>query len=254
MNKIMGVVIFAGVVLTGCSPLVPSSDQVGSEKPHKENDQIVQNEIKQPEAQVADIANSEISDGEATFVADVWADNWFALYVNGQKVGEDSVPITTERSFNKETISFSAERPLTIAIEAKDFKENDTGLEYINTNRQQMGDGGVIMQIKDSSGKVVATTGEGWKSLVTHKAPLNKECEKSNNPENNCKFEVVDTPNDWWTIGYDDTSWVTASIHKADDVEPKIGYDDVAWDQSAKFIWGSDLEQDNTVLLRSVIQ
>jgi hypothetical protein len=35
-----------------------------------------------------------------TFQAEVWADNWFALYVNGKKVGEDSVPITTEKSFN----------------------------------------------------------------------------------------------------------------------------------------------------------
>ena len=28
-----------------------------------------------------------------TFQAEVWADNWFALYVNGKKVGEDSIPI-----------------------------------------------------------------------------------------------------------------------------------------------------------------
>ena len=33
------------------------------------------------------------------FQAEIWADNWFALYVNGKKVGEDSVPITTEKSF-----------------------------------------------------------------------------------------------------------------------------------------------------------
>ena len=39
-----------------------------------------------------------------SFLAEVWADNWFALYVNGKKVGEDSVPITTERSFNSEKI------------------------------------------------------------------------------------------------------------------------------------------------------
>jgi len=38
----------------------------------------------------------------ATFQAEIWVDNWFALYINGKKVGEDSVPITTERSFNSE--------------------------------------------------------------------------------------------------------------------------------------------------------
>ena len=43
-----------------------------------------------------------------TFQAEVWVDNWFALYINGKKVGEDSVPITTERSFNSEKIKFTA--------------------------------------------------------------------------------------------------------------------------------------------------
>ena len=73
------------------------------------------------------------------FVAEVWADNWFALYVNGQLVGKDSTPITTERSFNAETITFTAAYPLTIGIEAKDFKETDSGLEYIGERNQQMG-------------------------------------------------------------------------------------------------------------------
>ena len=50
--------------------------------------------------------------GTSEFVAEVWADNWFALYVNGELVGEDSTPITTERSFNAETITFTATYPL----------------------------------------------------------------------------------------------------------------------------------------------
>ena len=62
--------------------------------------------------------DTERTFGSASFRADVWADNWFALYVNGELVGEDSVPITTERSFNAETITFDATYPLTIAIEA----------------------------------------------------------------------------------------------------------------------------------------
>ena len=81
--------------------------------------------------------------------AEIWVDNWFEMYVNGEKVIEDSVPITTEKSFNSETVTFTAEFPAQIAIQAKDFKENDTGLEYIGTDRQQMGDGGMIFQIKD---------------------------------------------------------------------------------------------------------
>ena len=31
-----------------------------------------------------------------TFSADVWADNWFEMRINGVQVAQDSVPITTE--------------------------------------------------------------------------------------------------------------------------------------------------------------
>lgn len=78
------------------------------------------------------------------FLADVWADNWFAFHVNGVAVAEDSVPITTERSFNAECFSFEVERPFVFGFVANDFKEDDTGPEYIGSRRQQMGDGGVI--------------------------------------------------------------------------------------------------------------
>ena len=99
-----------------------------------------------------------------SITADVWADNWFAFQVNGETVAEDSVPITTERSFNAESFSFEAERPFTIGLIAKDFKENDSGLEYIGTNRQQMGDGGVILQVKDTKVEAEAVL----TALVTH--------------------------------------------------------------------------------------
>ena len=88
--------------------------------------------------------------GSGRYRADVWADNWFALYSGMSLVGEDSVPITTERSFNAEVIFFDAELPLTLNLVAKDFKENDTGLEYIGKPNQQVGDGGVILQVTDT--------------------------------------------------------------------------------------------------------
>ncbi|PYC47694.1 hypothetical protein DI396_09705 [Litorivita pollutaquae] len=68
-----------------------------------------------------------------TYDVDVWADNWFEMRLNGTQVVEDSVPITTERSFNAENFSFEAEPPFVIGLVAKDFKQNDTGLEYIGT-------------------------------------------------------------------------------------------------------------------------
>ena len=187
----------------------------------------------------------------STFKAEVWADNWFAMSVNGTKVGEDSVPITTERSFNAETFTFRASYPLTIAIEAKDFKETDSGIEYIGQGRQQMGDGGLIAQITDTStGKVVAVTNENWKTLVIHRAPLNTSCEKDPDPDTTCQFESVDAPAKWTNAAFDDRAWTKATVWSASEVKPKDGYNKVSWNRSAKLVWGTDLKVDNTVLLR----
>lgn len=189
-----------------------------------------------------------------TFTADVWADNWFAMYVNGELAAEDSVSIDTERSFNKESFTFEASYPMTIAIEAKDFKETDSGLEYIGDNNQQMGDGGVIAQIKNESGDVIAATDNNWASLVVHEAPLDKSCEKSSNPEADCEFKISETPNSWFAIDFDDSDWSAAGAYTEAEVDPKFGYDEVVWDGSAQLIWGDDLETNNTVLLRTTIE
>ncbi len=170
-------------------------------------------------------------------------------------MGEDAVPITTERSFNAETISFRASYPLTIAVVAKDFKENDTGLEYIGTDRQQMGDGGFIAQIKeDVSGEVVVVTNAEWRGLVIHKAPTNKDCENSTAPTQDCNSEISQEPGDWKTDSFDDSRWSGADVYTASQVGAKDGYDTVAWDPSAALIWTSDLHADNTVLWRTVAQ
>ena len=62
---------------------------------------------------------------------------------------EDSTPITTEPSFNAEAFVFNAEYPLQLNFVAKDYKADDTGLEYIGRSNQQMGDGGLIAQFTD---------------------------------------------------------------------------------------------------------
>ena len=43
----------------------------------------------------------DTSDGTVTIHGDVWADNWFALYVGDRLLIEDSVSITTERSLQR---------------------------------------------------------------------------------------------------------------------------------------------------------
>lgn len=192
-----------------------------------------------------------------TYSADVWADNWFEMRIDGEQVAEDSVSITTERSFNAESFSFDAKPPFVIGLVAKDFKENDTGLEYIGSRRQQMGDGGVIVQIKNAAGDTVAVSNEGWQCLVTHTAPLNKSCENESSPvagDGVCGFEEVDVPDGWDTAEFDASGWSDASVFSEAEVGPKDGYDKITWDQSAKLIWGPDLEQSNTVLCRLTVE
>jgi hypothetical protein len=197
---------------------------------------------------------SEVAAGSPSFTAEVWADNWFALYVNGELVGEDSVPITTERSFNAETFTFQAEYPLTIAIEAKDFKETDSGIEYIGQPNQQMGDGGLIVQITDqATGEIIAATDDQWAALVVHRAPVNTGCEKDQDPDATCEFESIEAPADWASVGFDESLWSAATEWSEGDVGPKDGYDEISWNSAARLIWGSDLEVDNTILLRRTV-
>jgi len=192
-----------------------------------------------------------------TFKIEVWSDNWFALYLGDTLLLEDSVPITAERSFNAETHTFEAEYPLQLNLIAKDFKENDTGLEYIGTRRQQMGDGGIIAQITDvNTGKVVAVTNRNWKAPVIHKAPLDAGCAGSSSPVAGvgpCGFESQPEPEKWKSTNFSDKAWVSATEHSVRAVRPKDGYGRIKWDAPARIIWGPDLEKDNTILLRYTV-
>ncbi|MEM9465753.1 MAG: PEBP family protein [Actinomycetota bacterium] len=204
------------------------------------------------EALSATDADTDEPAGETvTVLAEVWADNWFSLNVNGEFVGEDSVPITTERSFNAETFTFEATLPMTIAIEAKDFKETDSGIEYIGEPNQQMGDGGIIAQFTNAAtGEVIAVTDGTWTILPVHQAPLDKGCESAADPDTECEWLIIDTPADWTAVDFDDTAWASATEWTEADVSPKDGYDQIGWVVDAALIWGTDLEIDNTVLLR----
>ncbi|MEP2642030.1 PEBP family protein [Roseobacter sp.] len=203
------------------------------------------------------LASSAVPIYAEPFSADVWADNWFEMRIDGTQVAQDSVPITTERSFNAESFTFEATRPFVVGLVAKDFKENDTGLEYIGSRRQQMGDGGVILQIRDQAGALAAVSNAGWQCLVIHSAPLDKSCEGSSNPvagEGACTFEASEEPDGWDQAGFDASDWPQAAVYSERDVGPKDGYDDITWAHNAELIWGPDLEQSNTVLCRLMVE
>jgi len=200
-----------------------------------------------------------VSDGNPiTFQLEAWADNWFAAYLGEELIVEDSVSITTERSFNAETAVFEGSYPLTLNFILKDFKENDTGLEYIGEGKQQMGDGGFIMQLTDlNTGDVVAVSNAEWACTVIHDAPLDKSCENAANPVAGtapCTFTDLGEPDGWMAVDYDDSSWTATTIHSASTVSPKGGYDQIRWNQNAELIWGPDLETNNTILCRVTVE
>jgi hypothetical protein len=182
---------------------------------------------------------------------EAWADNWFALSANGKWVAEDAVPITTEKSFNSEAFSFQASYPLTLAVVLKDFKQDDSGLEYIGTPKQQIGDGGFKMQLRDAqTGKALAWTDATWRCKAIHRAPLDATCVDDPEPLQTCGFVSEPEPSGWRDAGFDDSAWPMATVHPAAAVGPKDGYLQVQWLPAAQFIWSADLRMDNTVLCR----
>ncbi|WP_230519659.1 hypothetical protein [Salinispora arenicola] len=233
-------VFVAAVLASGCSSATTAQDSGASQSPSS----------PAPTAG----ATSTSSGAGTGFRIDVWADNWSAVYIDGEQIGEDSVPITTERSFNAETYTFDVQMPFTVSIEAMDFKETDSGIEYIGEPNQQMGDGGIIAQITDlATGEVVAATDADWKSLVVQRAPLNTDCADDPNPDETCESATVDIPADWTSPEFDDGAWVAATEWSPAEVDPKGGYEEVTWDPAAQLIWGTDLEVDNTILLRMTV-
>ena len=198
-----------------------------------------------------------VGSGSVSIRGEVWADNWFQFYLGHQLVIEDSVPITTERSFNAESFVFSGDYPLVLNFVVKDFKQNDTGLEYIGSRKQQIGDGGLIAQFTNAeTGEVIAVTDRNWKCFVLHEAPLDPSCAGQRNPQPGigpCGFLERDQPEGWMSVEFDDSSWDPVSEFSEREVRPKDGYDRISWDRSARLIWSSDLKTHNTVICRLVI-
>ncbi|HYU59776.1 MAG TPA: hypothetical protein VEK39_03385 [Solirubrobacterales bacterium] len=171
----------------------------------------------------------------------VFADNDFELYVNGKLVAEDPIDFTP---FNVVPVEFRASYPMTFAIWAKDFADPTTGLEYDNT---QTGDGGLIAAFSNG----VVTNGS-WRSFVTFRGPTNvAECLAD---PATCHVETSPEPKDWNQPGFKAKGWAHATEHSRDEVQPHApDFDSYDWD-GAEFVWGPDLVQDNTVLVRKVFK
>jgi hypothetical protein len=193
----------------------------------------------------------------ATFRLDAWADNWFAAYLGEELLVEIEMLSSTSSSLNAETVTFEASYPLRLNFILKDYMENKTGLEYIGQRNQQMGDGGFIMQLTElSTGEVVLVSNGEWACAVIHEAPLDKACENVSNPVaavSPWEFLDLGEPDGWKSADFDDRGWTGTTVYSAAAIAPKGRYNDIAWDSSAEFIWGPDLETNNTLLCRVTV-
>jgi len=257
MKALRSLVVLTSIFIASCSSgstsIVPVDTTTADALPTTTSTILADSTSTSSET-MTEPSTTEAKSAQSTFTAEVWADNWFSLYINGKLVGQDSVAITTERSFNSDRITFTASYPFTIAMVTKDFKQNDTGLEYIGTDRQQMGDGGFVAQFTDTAtGQIVAYTDNTWRGLVIHQAPINTSCEKSTQPETDCQTVSTAEPTGWTLAAFNDSAWSAASKYSKEQVGVKDGYNDVSWSPRAQLIWTSDLEIDNTILWRHVV-
>ncbi|MBB5036726.1 YHYH protein [Prosthecobacter dejongeii] len=168
-----------------------------------------------------------------TMKLNVYADNWFMLYVNGRLVAVDSIQFTPH---NVVSVNFLPEYPMTLAVLAKDNADPKTGLEY-GTN---IGDGGFILKFADGT-----VTNASWKAQNFFTGPLNQE---TKNP----RVQQVALPDNWWAVDFDDSQWANAKEYSVEQVDPKQPYFDHDFD-GAKFIWTQNLALDNTVIFRTCI-
>ena len=84
----------------------------------------------------------------------VYADNWFMLYINGKPVSVDSIDLLPH---NVVSVDILPEYPMTIAVLAKDNADPKTGLEYGN----HIGDAGFIIKFADGTVSTAA-----WKAKI----------------------------------------------------------------------------------------
>jgi hypothetical protein len=170
-----------------------------------------------------------------TIRANVYADNSFMLYINGELGAVDSIAFVPH---NVISVDILPSYPMTIAVMAKDNFDPQTGMEYANTN---IGDGGFILKFSDGT-----VTGGDWKAKKISWGPIGRDTKSP-------RIDSVEVPNNWYAVDFDDSGWGKAKIYTEEEVGPKQPYFDNDF-KGAKFIWSDDLAFDNVVLFRHVVK
>ncbi|EMI20878.1 secreted protein [Rhodopirellula maiorica SM1] len=177
------------------------------------------------------IGKPQLSD---TVKANLYADNWFVMYINGELVAVDSIKFMPH---NVVSVDILPAYPMTIAVMAKDNADAETGMEYANT---QIGDAGFILKFGDGT-----VTNATWRARAFSHGPIDHD---TKNP----RVENLEIPENWYAIDFDDSAWGTAKEYTQEQVGPKEPF--FAHDfEGAKFIWTDDIELDNTVIFRHVV-
>ncbi len=173
---------------------------------------------------------------EDTIRLNVYADNWFMLYINGKLRVVDPVDYMPH---NVVSVDILPEYPMTIAIMGRDNADPKTGLEY----GDHIGDAGLILKFADGT-----VTNAKWKAKSFFKGPLNGDVK-------NPKVEHTPLPADWFAVDFDDSRWAYATEYAEQRVNPKESFLKARESfAGAKFIWTEDLDLDNTVIFRTRVE
>jgi len=172
---------------------------------------------------------------EDTIQANVYADNSFKLYINGELVAVDSISFVPH---NVVSVDVLPAYPMTIAVMGIDNADPKTGMEYANTN---IGDGGFILKLGDGT-----VTNATWKAKKFSWGPVDGD---TKNP----RVENIPLPKDWFTIDFDDSDWPNAKEYTEEVVGPKDQFFEHDF-TGAKFIWSDDIKLDNVVLFRTIVK
>ncbi|GAB5558431.1 MAG: hypothetical protein SynsKO_00780 [Synoicihabitans sp.] len=183
--------------------------------------------LAQPESR---IVKPRIAD---TVRLNVFADNWFKLYINGELIATDSIAFMPHNVISVEVLP---EYPMTIAVMARDNADAITGKEY---NHTQIGDGGFILKLGDE-----VVTDKTWKAKCYFFGPLTGQNEA---------VKHLTIPANWHAVEFDDSDWDHATEHAASRVRPPRVFGDYDF-AGAKFIWTEDLDLHNTIIFRTTIE
>ena len=135
----------------------------------------------------------------------VYADNWFVLYINGQLVAVDPIDFLPH---NVVSVDVLPQYPMTIAVMAKDNADPKTGMEY----GDRIGDGGFIIKFSDGT-----VSNANWRAKNFFKGPLNSD---TRNP----KVTHTPIPANWFAVDFDDSAWPKAVEYTEARIDPKAPY------------------------------